>query len=412
MSRGTYVQQRATQKAKLREQPTGTVGPLQSSSPLLHELEGFDRDDLINLRKTVSEEYLPTHVRLSRVAADIKRPGMPARALDGDEGGLSFEERRQSVDIASTLSKTISAVAPAWSESDQKDAQEALRILGRGVPEAGAGDSWGQPGGKSPDMRYVPPIQVSSGTSGVEMQAIEESRLADTHSAIDEKLQELQMDFVPAGQSHEVSAEYGEGRLTMRANNPGAIKWVSNEKARFRGTVGKTKGLKGDFAVYGTPEAGFEANSNLLDTHVYRYPEVTKGTVAGVIIRYAPYTENEPDGYIADMQRTLEAFGLYNDADEDGKKTDKFDSRDPKQHAAFLIGVASIESGFAFPWSKESLIAGMRGAGQQQDRDVPMFSTEEIDDLEKNLSIDRKDGKTTVTLYGKAVEIGGRGAKA
>ena len=166
MSMGTYVQQRATQKAKLREQPTGTVGPLQSSSPLLHELEGFDRDDLINLRKTVSEEYLPTHVRLSRVAADIKRPGMPARALDGDEGGLSFEERRQSVDIASTLSKTISAVAPAWSESDQKDAQEALRILGRGVPEAGAGDSWGQPGARALTCVTSRPFKFLQGLQG------------------------------------------------------------------------------------------------------------------------------------------------------------------------------------------------------------------------------------------------------
>jgi len=225
---------------------------------------------------------------------------------------------------------------------------------------------------------------------------------SDLRASIDKK---LQMDFVPARQSHEVSAEYGKGRLPMRANNPGAIKWVSNEKAQFEDTVGKTEGDAGDFAVYGTPEAGFEALSNLLDTHVYRYPEETKGTVAGVINRHAPTSENVTSAYVEGMRDTLKAFGVSADGD-------KFDSRDPKQHAAFLIGMASIESDRPFPWSKESLIEGMRGAGQQQDRDVPMFSTEEIDDLEKNLSIDRKDGETTVTLYGIERTVGRRGAKA
>lgn len=221
----------------------------------------------------------------------------------------------------------------------------------------------------------------------------------------------LNMDFVPAGQSHTVSAGYGVGRLPMRGNNPVAIKYADEEADRFEGTVGKTLGKAGDFAVYETPEMGFKSAVELMDAHVYRYPEETQGTVAGTIKRHAPYTvdgtvENPgQNAYITGVQATLKAFGQ-------DKPGDKFDPRDIKQHAAFLIGMASVESGYAFPWAKESLIEGMRNATREHDRITPMFSADDILDLYRNLFIVREDGITRITLYGEDVKIGGAGAEA
>lgn len=76
----------------------------------------------------------------------------------------------------------------------------------------------------------------------------------------------------------------------QRNNNPGNL-----EYGTFAIRMGATKS-DGRFAIFPTPEAGFEALHNLL-----RAPHYINLTIAQAIRQFAPSTENNTEGYIKDV---------------------------------------------------------------------------------------------------------------
>lgn len=82
----------------------------------------------------------------------------------------------------------------------------------------------------------------------------------------------------------------------LRNNNPGNI-----ESGRFAATVQGFEGSDGRFARYATPEQGIQAADKLLQTYAGR----GLNTVAGIVNRWAPPTENNTGAYVASVAREL-----------------------------------------------------------------------------------------------------------
>ena len=82
----------------------------------------------------------------------------------------------------------------------------------------------------------------------------------------------------------------------LRNNNPGNI-----ESGRFAATVQGFQGSDGRFAQYATPEQGIQAADKLLTSYAGR----GLNTVAGIVNRWAPPTENNTGAYTAAVAREL-----------------------------------------------------------------------------------------------------------
>lgn len=82
----------------------------------------------------------------------------------------------------------------------------------------------------------------------------------------------------------------------LRNNNPGNI-----ESGKFAATVQGFQGSDGRFAQYATPEQGIQAADKLLTTYAAR----GLNTVAGIVNRWAPPTENNTGAYVAQVAKEL-----------------------------------------------------------------------------------------------------------
>lgn len=82
----------------------------------------------------------------------------------------------------------------------------------------------------------------------------------------------------------------------LRNNNPGNI-----ESGRFAATVQGFQGSDGRFAQYATPEQGIQAADKLLTT----YAGKGLNTIAGIVNRWAPPTENNTGAYVAQVAKEL-----------------------------------------------------------------------------------------------------------
>lgn len=82
----------------------------------------------------------------------------------------------------------------------------------------------------------------------------------------------------------------------LRNNNPGNI-----EGGRFAATVQGFQGSDGRFAQYATPEQGIQAADKLLTSYAGR----GLNTVAGIVNRWAPPTENNTGAYVAQVAKEL-----------------------------------------------------------------------------------------------------------
>ena len=168
--------------------------------------------------------------------------------------------------------------------------------------------------------------------------------------------------------------------LTVRANNPGALR----SGGGWEGNVGETAG----FAVYESPEWGFQAMIENLETRHIRYGD---RTIDDMIRAWAPTHENPTNRYIRNVRAVLRAYGA---------ETRRFNSRDIYQATVLAVAIGTMESQEAFPWTKESLVAGLRAARSLQDgqRGDPIWSRKQVDAMARQIEI--RDG--VVTIGGKS----------
>lgn len=118
--------------------------------------------------------------------------------------------------------------------------------------------------------------------------------------------------------------ERREGTRASRNNNPGNIEF--GDFARSQGAVGSD----GRFAVFPTPNAGYQAMRALLSGE--RYGNLT---VAQAITKWAPPSENDTQGYISSIQ----SLGI--DVNQ------KFTDLTPQQQDLMMTGMAKKEGYYA-----------------------------------------------------------------
>jgi hypothetical protein len=83
-----------------------------------------------------------------------------------------------------------------------------------------------------------------------------------------------------------------------RNRNPGNIDWSANNP--WQGQVGKEDGLSGRFAVFESHEYGIRALASLLIRYQDRHG---LNTIAGILHRWAPGSENDTGAYVAAVSR-------------------------------------------------------------------------------------------------------------
>lgn len=173
--------------------------------------------------------------------------------------------------------------------------------------------------------------------------------------------------------------------VSIRVNNPGAI--------RPGGGWPTETGSAAGFSVFESPEAGFEALFENLDSYYTRHGV---NTIADVIARWAPASDgNDERDYVAHLRQRLGEFGA---------ETDDFNSHDLHQMVVLSIAIAEKESGKSFAWTKETVIEGLRMANVLRggQRRGPLFSKKAIDKLARSMRI--ADGN--VTINGVTVRSG------
>ena len=129
-----------------------------------------------------------------------------------------------------------------------------------------------------------------------------------------------------AGNTVAVSEPSGAGTIAMRHNNPGNLRAAPT-------AVGVSRG----FAVFSSALEGFVAMGGLLQ----RYASRGIDTVASIISKWAPPSENNTGAYIAQIARAL---GV--------DPNTHLNLRDPGVLSQIMAAIAHVESG-KDPWSKD-----------------------------------------------------------
>ncbi len=127
----------------------------------------------------------------------------------------------------------------------------------------------------------------------------------------------------------------------LRNNNPGNIKLTA---ATWEGEVA---GNDGTFKVFATPEDGLREMGRLLAAY---QTDHGLNTVAGIVGRWAPPSENDTDAYVAQVARAL---GVGSDAE--------LDLRDPETLATLMAAMIQHENGQQ-PYSQAQLTSGASAA--------------------------------------------------
>jgi len=139
----------------------------------------------------------------------------------------------------------------------------------------------------------------------------------------------------------------GIGTLADRNNNPGNIR--DNGKTKWNGQVGSEKG----FVKFESPEHGKAAMEKLLGNYQTKHG---KDTVAGIIGRWAPSSENNTGSYISAIAKKL-GVGPH----------DKINVQDPTTRRMLASAMATHEG-----WSQGYAVGG------QVEEDMTGWSPEEI----------------------------------
>jgi hypothetical protein len=83
----------------------------------------------------------------------------------------------------------------------------------------------------------------------------------------------------------------------IRNNNPGNIRWIPNERARWRGMIGQ----EGNYGIFDTPANGIRAIGGELRASIRK----GQTTVREIINEWAPPFENNTDAYVRAVARAL-----------------------------------------------------------------------------------------------------------
>ena len=123
--------------------------------------------------------------------------------------------------------------------------------------------------------------------------------------------------------------------LTIRTNNPGALRPITPDK--WRGQTSIIKGAKGEFSVFSTPELGVRAFFVNARTQISR----GNNTVEEFIYLYAPPSENLTETYVAEVAKKL------------GGRTTPISSKNKAQMFALAAAIFRMEAGPGTGWEKK-----------------------------------------------------------
>jgi hypothetical protein len=123
--------------------------------------------------------------------------------------------------------------------------------------------------------------------------------------------------------------------LTIRTNNPGALRPISPDK--WRGQTSIIKGAKGNFSVFSTPELGTRAFFVNARTQISRGND----TVEKFIYLYAPPSENLTENYVAAVAKKL------------GGRTTPISAKNKAQMFALAEAIFRMEAGPGSGWEKK-----------------------------------------------------------
>lgn len=123
--------------------------------------------------------------------------------------------------------------------------------------------------------------------------------------------------------------------LTIRANNPGALRPITPDK--WRGQTSIIKGAKGEFSVFSTPELGVRAFFVNSRTQIKRGYD----TVEKFIYLYAPPNENLTETYVARIAKAL------------GGRTTPISYKNKAQMFALANAIFALEAGPGTGWEKK-----------------------------------------------------------
>lgn len=172
--------------------------------------------------------------------------------------------------------------------------------------------------------------------------------------------------------------------LSIRSNNPGALRTGGGWEAE----VGQTAN---GFSIFRSPEEGFEAVFENMESYYVRHGI---RTIDDLLARWAPDSENNLARYRANVKQVLAAFGA---------ETEQFNPRHMHQAVALAIAIATHEAQDSFPWTKETLIDGMKRAHILEGgaRTTALYGKASIEDLARTLDI--RNGR--VTLNGRTLNV-------
>jgi hypothetical protein len=123
--------------------------------------------------------------------------------------------------------------------------------------------------------------------------------------------------------------------LTIRSNNPGALRPITPDK--WRGQTGIIKGAKGNFSVFSTPELGVRAFFVNARTQISRGND----TVEKFIYLYAPPNENLTETYVAKVAKAL------------GGRNTPLSAKNKPQMLALANAIFAMEAGAGTGWEKK-----------------------------------------------------------
>jgi hypothetical protein len=120
--------------------------------------------------------------------------------------------------------------------------------------------------------------------------------------------------------------------LTIRANNPGALRPI---KGGWEGQTGTTPGASGLFAVFSSPEYGVRAFFLNARTQISR----GNNTISKFLEIYAPEGENKTENYISFVSQRI-----------GGNRDTKIDSANKEQMFTIARAIFEMESGVKSGW--------------------------------------------------------------